>query len=542
VEHACDLIDIATGPNGPDNKACGAAPYGRNGKHRIYKTAGVIYANSREAYILKPSLQPSEYYGRRPLANYIRRGRPIGISVVRGFDQAAWNKLYPPKKTATASKALEGVSTAQAGAPADQRQRVDPTIAKSERPEVTDLVLVIHGIGQKLSERVEIFHFTHAMSALRREVNVELGTDEVKAHLRPDCGGIMVLPINWRLSLSFEDGGYREESEDPGLNQYALKDITPDTISSVRNIISDVMFDIPYYLSSEHNQKMVSACINEANRVYRLWCANNPGFSEWGRVHIVAHSLGSVMAVDILSHQPSNIPTYFGDPRTPESELPKDHFIFDTKNLFVAGSPLGFFLLLKRARLLPRHDRSKPGVDGSSLPGVAGEKDTYGCLAVDNIYNIINGYDPVAYCLNATVDAAYASALKPTFVPSASSSIFSFRNPFKSSPSSAESDGFRNALPRLPSTVELETHNFTREEIAEKRAYLLNDNGQIDYYLKYGGGPLEIQYLTMLGAHSSYWISRDFVRLVAVEVGRRFGKEGTILAMRAQKKKAVATP
>ena len=89
----------------------------------------------------------------------------------------------------------------------------------------------------------------------------------------------------------------------------------------------------------------------------------------------------------------------------------------------------------------------------------------------------------------------------------------------------------------LPSNVELETHDFTREEIAEKRAYLLNDNGQIDYFMKYGGGPLEIQYLTMLGAHSSYWLSRDFTRMIVLEVGRKMGKEGTLFAMRAQKKK-----
>jgi hypothetical protein len=93
--------------------------------------------------------------------------------------------------------------------------------------------------------------------------------------------------------------------------------------------------------------------------------------------------------------------------------------------------------------------------------------------------------------------------------------------------------------PRLPSTVELETHDFPREEAAERRSYLLNDNGQVDFFLRYGGGPLEIQYLTMLGAHSSYWLSRDFVRLLVVEIGRRDGWEGTVPAMRAVKRKGV---
>ncbi len=298
------------------------------------------------------------------------------------------------------------------------------------------------------------------------------------------------------------------------------------------------MLDIPYYLSREHNPKMVAACINEANRVYRLWCANNPGFAEHGRVHLIAHSLGSVMAVDILSQQPTQISPHLPDPSTPESELPSDHFLFDTKSLFVCGSPSGFFLLLKKAALLPRRGRDKPGAD-SIDSNVAGEQHTYGCLAVDNIYNIVNPYDPVAYRLNATVDAQYAAALKPAFVPSANTSWLSFSNPFKGSLTSAEAAvGMKPGVTRMPSNVEMETHNFTREELAERKAYLLNDNGQIDFFMKYGGGALEIQYLTMLGAHSSYWISRDFVRMIVVEVGRRLGREGTVPAMRAVKRKA----
>ncbi|EON61294.1 hypothetical protein W97_00507 [Coniosporium apollinis CBS 100218] len=540
VEIAGDLIDISTGPDGPDNKAAGSASYGRDGQKRLYLGAGVIYATETEAYVLRQNLQPSAYYGRRPLANYIRKGRSIGICVVRGFDQDVWDKLHPPKKGVTATKAREGVSTSQAGAPPIRRQKLDSTLAQSDRPIVTDLVLVIHGIGQKLSERMESFHFTHAINAFRREVNVELGTDSVKAHLRPELGGIMVLPVNWRLRLSFEDGGYRDTDENTTSNQYTLKDITPDTLPSVRGIISDVMLDIPYYLSREHNPKMVAACISEANRIYNLWCSNNSGFAEHGRVHLIAHSLGSVMAVDILSNQPTHTPTHHPDPSSPAPAIPSDHFLFDTKSLFVCGSPSGFFLLLKKAALLPRRGRAKPG--GEILDAdVAGEQGTYGCLALDNIYNIVNPYDPVAYRLNATVDATYAAALKPAFVPSASTSwLPALGNPFRGSLSSAEAAvGRKPAVPRMPSNVELETHDFSREELAERKAFLLNDNGQIDWFLKYGGGALEIQYLTMLGAHSSYWISRDFVRFVVVEVGRGLGREGTVPGMRAVKRKVL---
>jgi DDHD domain-containing protein len=90
---------------------------------------------------------------------------------------------------------------------------------------------------------------------------------------------------------------------------------------------------------------------------------------------------------------------------------------------------------------------------------------------------------------------------------------------------------------KLPSNVELETRDFTREEIAEKRMLLLNDNGQIDFYISGGGGPLNIQYLNMLSAHSSYWTLPEFIRFIVIEIARRQDKNSALLALRAEKKK-----
>ena len=348
---------------------------------------------------------------------------------------------------------------------------------------------------------------------------------------------LIIIKVNWRQSLSFEEGGYRDGPPDPNSNDFTLKDITPETLPSVRNIVSDVMLDIPYYLS-HHQPKMIAAVIAEANRIYQLWCSNNPGFSTHGRVHIIAHSLGSVMAVDILSRQPTDIAPSLADPTKvdlPAAKLP--HFLFNTSNLFLAGSPAGFFILLKRASLLPRRGRRKPGADEWSYrPPACGEHGTYGCLAVDNIYNIINPYDPVSYRLNAAVDANYARMLKTAWIPSATAGWGNWFYASAEEKANSSLDA-RTALPRLPSNVELETHNFGREDVAEKRMFLLNDNGQIDFLLRYGGGPLEIQYLTMLGAHSSYWLLKDFVRMIVLECGRPLGRDGTLTAMRAVKRK-----
>ncbi len=110
---------------------------------RLYAKSSIIYANGKDAQILKPSQLPSAARGRKPLAN-IRKGRAIGIPVVRGFDVQAWEKLCPPtKKPAKASREPVGAvrtftgTTTQKPCPACE--------GAEEQPKPTDLVLVIHG-------------------------------------------------------------------------------------------------------------------------------------------------------------------------------------------------------------------------------------------------------------------------------------------------------------------------------------------------------------------------------------------------------------
>ncbi|KAJ2987361.1 hypothetical protein NUW58_g4551 [Xylaria curta] len=506
---------------------------------RKFEQYHVIYKDEKNAFLLKPSLKPSAYYGRRPVAKIVR-GMTIGIPVVRGFDSEVWKSKHQKKRTQQPV-----LYRGQVSAPNSYDNTRDETClackAEKDRSQVTDLVLVVHGIGQKLAERVENYHFTHAINAFRRAINVELNSDAVRAVLRNGQNGIMVLPINWRQDLSFEDGGPMRE-EDKASNPveaFSLKDIEPRTIPAVRSMISDVMFDIPFYMS-QHKPKMVAALVKEANRVYRLWCRNNPGFSERGQVHLIAHSLGTVMSVEVLSRQPTLVPQL-----QLTKPLQTQFFEFDTKNLFLLGSPVAFFLLLERGALLPRRGRLKPGANATDVRSgdVVGDAGKFGCLAVDNIYNILAREDPVGYLLNGTIDPMFAASLKTAYVPSASPSFLQSMGSAVlgfvpgAQPASATSNPALIKPPtmRLPSQLELEVHDFTREEIAERKALLLNDNGQIDYFLRSGGGPLELQYLNMLSAHTSYWINQDLIRMLCQEIGRKPGKANTLPALRAVK-------
>ncbi len=249
------------------------------------------------------------------------------------------------------------------------------------------------------------------------------------------------------------------------------------------------------------------------------------------------------MALDILSKQPTTIPPHLADPATVDLDAEQlDHFLFNTSNLYMAGSPASFFILLKQSQLLPRIDH--PAAVAADDPvlntlSVCGERGQYGCMAVDNVYNIINPYDPVAYRMNAAVDVTYASFLKQAWIPSATPGWFGVGTKKSSlwGGTGVTKGAEMPPLPRLPSNVEMETHNFTREEIAEKRMNLLNDNGQIDFFLRYGGGAFDIQYLTMLSAHSSYWLLKDFVRMIVTETGKEMGRDGTFLGLRASRRK-----
>jgi len=515
---------------------------------RLYARADVIYKDGTTAFLLKPSQKPSAYYGRKPLAK-IMKGVTVGLPVVRGFDRAAWERVHD-KRAASRSKNPAAPTTAAELRQTAEQDGCPGCQLDKDRGQVTDLVLIAHGIGQKLSERVESFHFTHAVNAFRRAVNIELESPTVKSVLRPEQNGIMVLPVNWRHLLTFEDETTSEEDKAAyAPDGFTLKDIEPPTIPAVRSMISDVMFDIPFYMS-HLKPKMIAALVGEANRVYRLWCRNNPGFSEKGRVHLIAHSLGSAMAIEVLSKQPTRVPR----PLDLSNPSPDTRFFeFDTTNLFLLGSPAGFFLLLERGGLVPRRGRLKPGADAADTVAkdVVGDVGMFGCIAVDNIYNILAKEDPIAYLLNGTIDPLYAASLKTAYVPSINTSFFksvgdAVRGLTGSGTSGTSTSSLTSGhdaatkkptVARLPSQLELEVHDFTREEIAERKAFLLNDNGQIDYYLRSGGGPLEIQYLNMLSAHTSYWTNQDLIRLLCLEIGRVPGRGNTLASMRAVKVK-----
>ena len=70
--------------------------------------------------------------------------------------------------------------------------------------------------------------------------------------------------------------------------------------------------------------------------------------------HILAHSLGSALAANILSSQPTTQPPLEDLTVEDIKQKTETQFLFNTSSLFMIGSPLGVFLHLNQAQLIAR--------------------------------------------------------------------------------------------------------------------------------------------------------------------------------------------
>lgn len=177
---------------------------------------------------------------------------------------------------------------ADAGPEQDEDEDLD-----DRKDDPVHLILVIHGIGQGLRDTFESLDFTYDVQKIRNLSRERCQDPAIRKLSRGRR--VQYLPICWRRNLSFD---YFPEEND---NHFRLRDVTNDaTIPFVRNVVSKVILDVPYYLSQVHKPRMVKAVKEELNRVFRLFIRRNPDFLEkGGRVSLIGHSLGSCLTADM---------------------------------------------------------------------------------------------------------------------------------------------------------------------------------------------------------------------------------------------------
>ncbi|KAJ5310498.1 uncharacterized protein N7443_002959 [Penicillium atrosanguineum] len=312
--------------------------------------------------------------------------------------------------------------------------------------EVDHLILVTHGIGQRLGLRLESINFIHDVNVLRKTLKgVYKASPDLQAlnSAFADSNGncrVQVLPVCWRHLLDFPYRGVRQNRKELDLTDAdaleddaypSLADITLESVPAVRNLISDLAMDVLLYQSGycEHISNIVK---QECNRILQLYKARNPSFQ--GTVSLCGHSLGSAILFDILCHQPAEPDIAKGE----ASRRLRKAMIFRTSEISVEmlkGKTIAGYSPL-RAR--NRNSALEVDIDPTILGSLkASKRDSRGSTRGDigdnsaiisapkcrDIYNIFHPSDPVSYRLEPLISPAMAS-LKPQPLPSVKRSLW----------------------------------------------------------------------------------------------------------------------
>ncbi|TGO09408.1 hypothetical protein BTUL_0166g00040 [Botrytis tulipae] len=330
--------------------------------------------------------------------------------------------------------------------------------------DIEHLILVTHGIGQRLGMRTESVNFVHDVNVLRQTLkNVYENSADLQAlnaeidKLPKNCR-VQVLPICWRHLLDFPRKGVRQNRKEHDLGdafgeeeEYpSLDDITVEGVPFVRSLITDLALDILLYQSA-YREHISNIVLTEANRIYNLFRERNPEFS--GKVSLVGHSLGSAILFDILCRQRetkkrnANSSHYKNRSAPSTSSHSKSlEFNFDVEDFYCLGSPIGLFQMLKGRTIAARNrveslpSESPMDIDsmqdpflaassGAGFPSGEHISSTTGlpysisspkCV---RLYNIFHPTDPISYRLEPLIAPAMSS-MKPQLLPYTKKGIF----------------------------------------------------------------------------------------------------------------------
>jgi hypothetical protein len=320
--------------------------------------------------------------------------------------------------------------------------------------QIDHLVLVTHGIGQRLGLRLDSINFIHDVNTLRKTMKAvyESAPDLQALSGDPKNCKVQVLPVCWRHLLDFPKQSLKQNRKEFDLgdadsgfedNEYpSLQDITVEGVPAVRNLITDLAMDVLLYQSA-YREHIASIVQKEANRVCRLF-KERTGFA--GKVSFCGHSLGSAILFDILCRQEDNA-TKTNRHRRVSSRTGRDqvlaenrsdlHLDFDVENFFCLGSPIALFQMLKGRTIAGRQSQSG-GVPTSPFdpdhmrndPFDGGAATTSSLIPITvsspkcrELFNIFHPTDPIAYRMEPLISLAMAQ-LKSQPLPYTKKGLF----------------------------------------------------------------------------------------------------------------------
>ncbi|TAQ83696.1 hypothetical protein B7494_g7987 [Chlorociboria aeruginascens] len=309
---------------------------------------------------------------------------------------------------------------------------------------IEHVILVTHGIGQKLGMRTESVNFIHDVNVLRQTIksvyrsSPDLQSLNSEVEKLPKNCRIQVLPVVWRHLLDFPRKAKNRKERDLGdalgeEEEYpSLEDLQIEGVPFVRSLITDLALDILLYQSA-YREDIMRIVITESNRIFNLFRARNPSFR--GKVSLIGHSLGSAVLFDILCRE-KDVPKVdrpntdqMQKKRSPFPSKP-NNFEFDVEDFYCLGSPIGLFQILKgRSRNHPESFPSQSPLDieamqdpflaaspsfpsGENISSSTGLPVTVSSPKCSQLYNIFHPTDPIAYRLEPLITPAMKT-LKP---------------------------------------------------------------------------------------------------------------------------------
>lgn len=320
--------------------------------------------------------------------------------------------------------------------------------------EVEHLILVTHGIGQRLGLRLESVNFVHDVNTLRKTVKAVYADSPDLRALNAELGNaeavnsrVQVLPICWRHLLDFPKQSLKHnrkehdiaDSDDVDDEDYpSLEDISVEGVPAVRNLITDLALDILLYQSPAYKDHISRIVLEECNRIYHLFMERNPTFK--GKISFIGHSLGSAIMFDILCRQDQDLhPSK--QHRKHQNHLKLD---FEVEDFYALGSPIGLFQMLTGRKIVAREGKDgrktsmttsmdDPMLDGAAPPSTKPVRKTLDRaltseIAVSSpkcaqIFNIFHPTDPISYRVEPLISPAMAT-LKPQPLPYTKRGIF----------------------------------------------------------------------------------------------------------------------
>jgi hypothetical protein len=169
--------------------------------------------------------------------------------------------------------------------------------------DLTHVIMVIHGIGEAMWAKDEVSTMTmrDELDQLRMTVNKRKVTmwreeckkfEKQKLPLPPPPNRVEFLPVDWCDKVRSPSHSLMT----------SLNSVTLRTVPALRAIANDVIFDVLMYLTPEFCEAILQCVTCEIIDLYSKFQAIHPSFlARGGKVSILGHSLGSVIAWDILS-------------------------------------------------------------------------------------------------------------------------------------------------------------------------------------------------------------------------------------------------